>query len=125
VKPYALPRWIVNPATRTVRSFLAKAPHTEPDALQPGEFLHDAPTAADAMCAGARRLIAEEALRASGSMRERFVLVGDRIEPTASATDIAACDSYALQRRLLALSYDVWAEGVALVVLARPARSAK
>jgi hypothetical protein len=107
-------RWIVNAAERTVRDA------NERDILAAGEFIWTG-THADAMAAGARRRLAEEALvqiKASWS-EGAFRLVGDKIEPNCGClTDVHANGSD-LRDHLMSLGLDVWREGSGLVVLGR------
>lgn len=123
-------RWIVNPSSRAVRN--AGDPYqrrcyentrTDPEYLryepQPGEFFYDAPTAADAMMAGKRHLIANEA--AQTLLCHWYVrVIGDRIEPAHADTNAAADYAGRLMQTLEAAGYDVWREGVAIVVLRGP-----
>lgn len=106
-------RWIVNAAERSVRE-----PRNAHDIeLQPGEFFWDG-SYADAMAAGARRRLAEEALSVRG--RDTLtVVVKDRIESQLSNTRLAAEQLHALADVLRADGYDVWREGSGLLVLGR------
>lgn len=112
-------RWIVNAAERTVREAidLDNGITKDPDPVT--EFLYDAPTYADAMAAGQRRIFAEEALKELKIAQERLVIVGDRIEPRASRTEDAIEASEAIKDALTIYGFDVWREGTGLVVLGR------
>jgi hypothetical protein len=121
-------RWIVSPTARTVRacSEAGICPHV--DNLRPGEFFYDAPTAADAMMAGRWHLLAKEALtwafryeaRKYELRPEQFVVVADRIEAQASDGSLALNDTLRLLEVLSLGEYDVWREGVTIVVLRGP-----
>src|SRR5687767_14321182 len=79
-------RWIMNAAERSVREQIDLGNGISED-LNPGEFYWTG-TYADAMAAGARRRLAEEALNALDSRYApgSFVLVSDRIEPKCGCT---------------------------------------
>jgi hypothetical protein len=116
-------RWIVNPSSQTVRSYWTPATaHLVPAAtLEPGEFIYDAPTLADASAAGRRHMLAQEALRTCGPKRADFIVLADRIVcklggPSAHVDTIVS-DMHAL---LCTMGYDVWREGFALLVLDGP-----
>lgn len=113
-------RWIVNPKERTVRPQRFDLVLNKPEEQGADEFLYDAPTYADAMAAGQRRRLAEEALSGieSGEASALYAIVSDRIEPRASGpesvymiTDLAV--------ELEVCGFDVWREGTGLVVLGR------
>ena len=112
-------RWIVNAAERTVREFDWR----KPEPLGAEEFLYDAPTYADAMTAGSRRRLAEEALSHDSVLGHvsynRFAITADRIECQASATSEIAWRVTDLESALRGLGFDVWREGTGLVVLGR------
>lgn len=112
-------RWIVNPKDRTVRE-QPDDPYAAIDARKPGEFFYDAPTYADAMAAGQRRRLAEEALAGieSGEASVLYTIVSDRISPRAIGPD-AAYMIVDLAAELEVCGYDVWREGTWLVVLGR------
>lgn len=103
-------RWIVNASERTVRDSWVLATQD----LKPGEFFWTG-TPADAMAAGARRRLADEAL----SNTPGFVLVADRIEPQADDVSGIRTSVEQLRERLHGLDWDVWREGTGLVVLGR------
>lgn len=106
-------RWIVNASERTV----TEIKRDTQDYLEPGEFYWDG-TYTDAMAAGARRRMAEEALE--GLDRPPvLVCVLDRIEAQPSAPAQAIEFIKIAQEQLEAAGYDVWREGCGLVVLGR------
>lgn len=109
-------RWIVNPRTHEVRQFVEHAPSG--DLLEPGEFFFDAPTASDAAMAGRRHNLAVEALE-SVDADEVFSAIGDRIECRHANTTRALQCLAELTNALEALGFEVWREGLALLVLAR------
>lgn len=113
-------RWIVNPKDRTVRE-QPDDPYAAVDARKPGEFFYDAPTYADAMAAGQRRRLAEEAMRATNQawIRREFRVVADRIEPATSELSEVVSLRSDLQKLFAELGFDVWSEGTGLVVLGR------
>lgn len=106
-------RWIVNPRTHEVRQFVEHA-------LEPGEFFFDAPTTADAAMAGRRHNLAVHALQMVNA-DEVFSVFGDRVECRHANTARALQCSAELSNALEALGFEVWREGLALLVLARRA----
>ena len=112
-------RWIVNAAERTVRE--VKEEPTLMSGILPGEFFLDG-TYADAMAAGQRRRLAEEALKAISREHEDasgLIIVGDRIEPKSSDTGTIKMLLTCLCEDAPGLGFDVWREGTGLVVLGR------
>ena len=92
------------------------------DRLQDGEFFFDAPTSADAAMAGRRHNLAVEALESLGDERwvGYFGVVRDRIEWNVGAGTATALEAItSMARALEALGFEVWREGLALLVLAR------
>jgi hypothetical protein len=114
-------RWIVNAAERTV---LDVASVIGVATLKPGEFFWTG-TYADAMAAGARRRLAEEALESVGDaswIESAFVLSEDRIEPRSERISDAHEQAGDLFDALTAQGFGTWREGTGLVVLGRPPR---
>lgn len=115
-------RWIVNARTREVR------PSTDgPCDPKVGEWFYDAVTSADAIMAGQRRLLAEEALETldletTAKMQPLFMILADRIEWNRLDTTDALGALAELHNTLEARGFEVWREGLALLVLARRAR---
>jgi hypothetical protein len=85
-----------------------------------GEFVFEAPTATDAIMAGERRLLAEEALEAVDPPGG-FVIVGDRIEPQPADGQTALGMISDLATLLDTYGHNVWREGLGLVVLSKRA----
>jgi hypothetical protein len=115
-------RWIVNAAERTVRQQVYGLNTHKPEQPGTGEFIYDAPTYVDAMAAGARRRLAEEALESVPNkpwISRVFTIIGDRIEPQSERTLDAYEQGNELLDILLPNGFDVWREGTGLVVLGR------
>jgi hypothetical protein len=105
----------VREANKAGRPFPPHVSYEEPGL---GEFFYDAHTAAEAMGAGKRRRLAEEAL-GEYEFGNAFVLLGDRIQPQQSRPSDVAAMLVNLQDALQGLGFDVWREGTGLVVLGR------
>lgn len=122
-------RWIVNPRTHEVRQERCGVDieSLTNDRLQDGEFFFDAPTSADAAMAGRRHNLAVEALEslpevATGAdFEDVFQVAADRIEWSRSDTSGALGELANLHNALEAHGFEVWREGLALLVLARRA----
>lgn len=115
-------RWIVGPSSREVRAVSGSVTALRMAVLSADEFLFDAPTAADAAMAGRRHNLAVEALESIGDERwvGYFGVVRDRIEwnvgaGTATALEAISAMATALEER----GFEVWREGLALLVLGR------
>lgn len=105
--------WIVNASERTVR-MADKYGDEKFEGPKSGEFFWSG-TYADAMTAGSRRRLAEEAL----SSTPGFVLVADRIEPNVGDQNTVLYAIEKLKVELEVDGFDVWREGTGLVVLGR------
>jgi hypothetical protein len=108
-------RWIVNAGERTVRDA------NERDILAAGEFIWTG-TYADAMAAGARRQLAEEALSLVPNQtwaRGAFSVMGDRIEAQAERISDVSENLHDMAGMLGHLRFDVWREGSGIGVLGR------
>jgi hypothetical protein len=87
--------------------------------VRSGEFVFNAPTVVDAMMAGERHVLAREALEDANAHPHAYVVVGDRIEPQPANTQSASEMIADLAHVLDAVGYNVWREGLALVVLSK------
>lgn len=121
-------RWIVNPRTHEVTLVAAPGAGSVGAAnaiLGEGCFLYDAPTSADAAMAGRRHDLAVEALEslpeaATGAdFEDIFKVVADRIEWSRADTSGALSALADLHNTLEARGFEVWREGLGLLVLAR------
>jgi hypothetical protein len=99
--------------------------------LQDSEFFFDAPTAADAAMAGRRHNLAVEALESlpgastGADLKDVFQVVADRIEWSRADTSGALSALADLHNTLEERGFEVWREGLALLVLARRVHGAE
>lgn len=112
-------RWIVNARTREVR--LSPEGPCDPKV---GEWFYDAPTLADAVMAGQRRLLAEEALETldietTAKMQPLFMILADRIEWNRLDATGALSALAELHNALEPLGFEIWREGLGLLVVGR------
>lgn len=121
-------RWIVNPRTHEVTLVVVLGTGSVDAAnaiLGEGCFLYCAPTASDAAMAGRRHNLAVEALESlpetptSAAFDALFSVVGDRIEWNSSDESGALGALAGLHNALEELGFEVWREGLALLVLGR------
>jgi hypothetical protein len=108
--------WLVDTEARTALQVLT----TEP--CRASQFLCLAHTERDALEAGRRRVLAQEALadlraRQPGSLAVAFQVVGDRIEARASDTREAAASARWLADELNGWGWDAWREGAGGVLV--------
>ena len=120
-------RWIVNPRTHEVRQEHGGVDieSLTNDRLRDGEFFFDAPMAADAAMAGRRHNLAVEALESlpevptGADFEDVFQVVADRIEWSRADTSGALSALADLHNTLEARGFEVWREGLGLLVLAK------